>query len=112
MFLERPKNLRFRVEWDDVFEARADVVVVMPCGYGFEKTIGEYRNTSFPDGWHDVAAVRQGWVYAVDANSYFSRPGPRLVTGVELLVQMFHPEVSELPTFSSASLVGAKLEGS
>ena len=102
----------FRVEWNDVFEARADVVVVMPCGYGLEKTIGEYRNTSFPDGWHDVAAVRQGWVYAVDANSYFSRPGPRLVTGVELLVQMFHPEVSELPTFSSASLVGAKLEGS
>ena len=99
----------FRVEWDDVFEARPDVVVIMPCGYGLEKTIGEYRNTSFPDGWHDMPAVRQGRVYAVDANSYFSRPGPRLVTGVELLVQMFHPEVSELATFSSAA---AKLEGS
>ncbi len=99
----------FRVEWDDVFEARPDVVVVMPCGYGLEKTIGEYRNTSFPDGWHDMPAVRQGRVYAVDANSYFSRPGPRLVTGVELLVHMFHPEVSELAMFSSAV---AKLEGS
>ena len=60
----------FRVEWDDVFEAQPDVVVIMPCGYGLEKTIGEYRNTSFPDGWHDMAAVRQGRVYAVDANSY------------------------------------------
>ena len=99
----------FRVEWNDVFEARPDVVVVMPCGYGLEKTIEEYRNTSFPDGWHDVPAVRQGRVYAVDANSYFSRPGPRLVTGVELLVHMFHPEVSELAMFSSAV---AKLEGS
>ena len=101
----------FRVEWDDVFEARPDVVVIMPCGYGLEKTIGEYRNTTFPDGWHDMPAVRQGRVYAVDANSYFSRPGPRLVTGVELLSQMFHPEVSELATFSSSS-VAAKLEGS
>ena len=99
----------FRVEWDDVFEVRADVVVVMPCGYGLEKTIGEYRNTSFPDGWHDMPAVRQRRVYAVDANSYFSRPGPRLVTGVDLLLQMFHPEVSELATFSSGA---AKLEGS
>lgn len=80
-----------------------------PCGYGLEKTIGEYRNTSFPDGWHDMPAVRQRRVYAVDANSYFSRPGPRLVTGVDLLLQMFHPEVSELATFSSGA---AKLEGS
>ncbi len=56
-----------------------------------------------------MPAVRQRRVYAVDANSYFSRPGPRLVTGVDLLLQMFHPEVSELATFSSGA---AKLEGS
>ena len=110
--LGKSEKPSFRVEWDAVFETRPEVVVIMPCGYGLEKAIAEYRNTSFPDGWNDMPAVRQRRVYAVDANSYFSRPGPRLVTGVDLLVHMFHPEDSELATFSTPSLVAANLEGS
>jgi iron complex transport system substrate-binding protein len=45
----------------------------------------------FPSGWEDIPAVRNGQVYSLDANSYFSRPGPRLITGVEILAKLFHP---------------------
>lgn len=47
----------------------------------------------FPSGWQDIPAVRTGRVYSLDANSYFSRPGPRLVTGVEILAKLLHPGI-------------------
>jgi iron complex transport system substrate-binding protein len=49
-------------------------------------------------GWGELPAVRQGRVWAVDANSYFSRPAPRLVEGVEILAHVLHPQ-----TFLGAS---------
>jgi iron complex transport system substrate-binding protein len=45
------------------------------------------------DSWSDLPAVRASRVFAVDANSYFSRPGPRLADGVELLAHLFHPDL-------------------
>jgi hypothetical protein len=48
---------------------------------------------NFPSGWHDIPAVRNGQVYALEANSYFSRPGPRLVTGLEILAKVLHPQI-------------------
>lgn len=78
----------FRVEWADVEQSRPDVVVVMPCGYGLERTLSECRDGS-------ISGERR--VYAVDANSYFSRPGPRLVTGVEVLAHLVHPERAASP---------------
>ena len=46
-------------------------------------------------GWAELPAVRAGRVYAADANSYFARPGPRLVDGVELLAHLFHPDLAD-----------------
>ncbi len=70
---------------------------------------------SLAPGWQDIPAVRNGRVYFLDANSYFSRPGPRLITGLEILAKVFHPEVkvsSELqsaitPLFESARVARA-----
>ena len=75
----------YRMKWDQVFEVDPDVVVVMPCGHNLERSIEEYRATQFPEGWKQVKAVRNGRVYAVNASAYFSRPGPRLVTGLEIM---------------------------
>ena len=60
----------------------------MPCGFDVERTSAEYRLTEFPAGWNDVEAVRIGQVFAVDANAYFSRPGPRVVRGIEILQEI------------------------
>ena len=82
----------FRVTPEEVFAALPEVVVVMPCGYNLVRTCEEYGRANFPAGWNDLPAVRSGRVFAGDANSYFSRSGPRLADGVALLTHLFHPE--------------------
>jgi iron complex transport system substrate-binding protein len=82
-----------RLTWHDVFEAAPEVLVLMPCGFDARRTVEEARRIlpALP-GWTDLPAVRNGRVWAVDANSYFSRPAPRLVEGVEILARILHPE--------------------
>jgi iron complex transport system substrate-binding protein len=79
--------------WTDVEAAQPDVVIVMPCGYDAE--IAHREAEMHRD---ELAAVGAGEVVAVDAASYFSRPGPRIVDGLELLAHILHPElVAEAP---------------
>ena len=82
-----------RLSWDEVFEAAPEVLVFMPCGFDAARIVEEARALADRPGWSDLPAVREGRVWAVDANSYFSRPGPRLVEGVEILARILHPEV-------------------
>ena len=81
-----------RLSWDQVFEAAPEVLVLMPCGFGIERTIHEARALPEVPGWDGLPAVKNGRVWAVDANSYFSRPAPRLVEGVEILARILHPK--------------------
>jgi iron complex transport system substrate-binding protein len=79
--------------WDEVIAAQPDIVVVMPCGYDAEIA---YREAEMHR--EELAAIGAGDVVAVDAAAYFSRPGPRLVDGLELLAHILHPElVPEAP---------------
>ena len=79
--------------WEEVQAAQPDVVVVMPCGFGAELA---YREAEMHRD--QLVAIGAGEVIAVDAASYFSRPGPRIVDGLELLAQILHPElVSQAP---------------
>jgi len=75
-----------RITLDRVLEASPEIIVLMPCGFSLERTIQEYKRTTFLPGW-------SGEVYAVDGSSYFNRSGPRLVDGVEILAEIFHPNV-------------------
>jgi iron complex transport system substrate-binding protein len=83
-----------RLTWQDVFEAAPEVLVLMPCGFGVERTIHEARGLPEAPGWDELPAVKNGRVWAVDANSYFSRPAPRLVEGAEILARILHSGVS------------------
>jgi len=79
--------------WEDVAAAQPEVIVVMPCGYDAERALEEAYD--FADELAEVGARR---VVAVDAAAYFSRPGPRLVDGLELLAHILHPDrVPEAP---------------
>jgi iron complex transport system substrate-binding protein len=75
----------YRMEWDQVLRVDPDVVLVMPCGHNLEQSVQEYQAAQLPEGWKQVKAVRNDRVYAVNASAYFSRPGPRLVTGLEIM---------------------------
>jgi iron complex transport system substrate-binding protein len=81
-----------RISWEDVFEAAPEVVVLMPCGFDVARTLREVQALPELPGWNDLPAVKNGRVWAVDANSYFSRPGPRLIEGVEILARILHPQ--------------------
>jgi iron complex transport system substrate-binding protein len=81
----------FRVHMQDIVAAEPDILLIAPCGYSAQQAREEYRSLDIPEQWNAMQAVRNCRVYALEANSYFSRPGPRLVTGVEALAKLFHP---------------------
>ena len=85
--LATPEEKSVRVSWEQVAASQPEIVVVMPCGYHLKETVAQFREmeTKFPAEWSELPAVREGQVYAVDGSGYFSRPGPRVVAGLEIL---------------------------
>lgn len=79
-----------------------EVIVLIPCGYYKEDILRQLPQTRLPEGWAELPAVRSNDVWAVDATSYFSRPGPRVVEGVEILARILHPEIFGPPTEQEA----------
>jgi iron complex transport system substrate-binding protein len=91
---ERPSRV---VTWDEVERANPEIVVFMPCGYDLDAAIGEGRTLRQHHSFGRLPAARTGNAFTVDATSYFSRPGPRLVDGVEALAWALHPEAFPEP---------------
>jgi iron complex transport system substrate-binding protein len=86
--LGRPGERSEELTWDDVRAAEPDVVIAMPCGYDAPRARSEALEHAAR-----LAGLGAPQVYAVDAAAYFSRPGPRLVDGLELLAHILHPEL-------------------
>ncbi|MEK7865894.1 MAG: cobalamin-binding protein [Planctomycetota bacterium] len=80
-----------RVTWDEVVQAKPEVLLVMPCGFDAEHALAQVPRLVAMPGWADLPCVKRPRVWAVDANAYFSRPGPRLVEGIEILGKILHP---------------------
>jgi iron complex transport system substrate-binding protein len=80
----RPGEDSVRMDWDDVAGAQPEIIIVSPCGYRLERSVELARR---------IRRVPGAALYAVDANAYFARPGPRVVEGVELLAHLFHPDL-------------------
>ncbi len=78
--------------WEEIAAAAPDVVIVMPCGYDAEIAHREAEMHR-----EELTAVGAGEVVAVNAAAYFSRPGPRIIDGLELLAHILHPELVPEP---------------
>jgi iron complex transport system substrate-binding protein len=85
--LSRPGEKSRQVEWAQLHALRPDVAVVMPCGFYVEESSQQAAENA-----EQLAALDANRVWTVDAASSFSRPGPRLVQGVELLAHLLHPD--------------------
>jgi iron complex transport system substrate-binding protein len=85
-----------------VVEWAPEILIITPCGFNLEKVVEQAPQLMNYPGWSDLPAVRNDQVFAVDANSYFARPGPRVVEGTELLAHLFHPELFKWEGPSSA----------
>lgn len=91
--LGKAKEPSRRVTMQEIIAAAPEVLFIAPCGYDAEKARKEYLSMKFPGEWQMVPAVRDGNVFALDANAYVSRPAGRLVTGIEALAKGMHPEM-------------------
>jgi iron complex transport system substrate-binding protein len=80
-----------KTEWQRVVGAHPDVLLLMPCGFDVRRTMREATPLRRLEGWNDLPAVKTGNVFALNGNAYFSRPGPRLVDGLEILARILHP---------------------
>jgi iron complex transport system substrate-binding protein len=86
-----------KVEWDAVIAAMPEILIIMPCGFDLDRAIRESSLLQNRAGWQTLPAVRDKRVFAVSGADYFSRPGPRLIDGLEIFSQLFHSELFPAP---------------
>ncbi len=77
--------------WDAVRDVDPEMIVLMPCGFHLEDGLAQWLATPRPPSWGRLKAVQDGQVVLVDGSAYFSRPGPRVIEGIELLAELFDP---------------------
>jgi iron complex transport system substrate-binding protein len=85
-----------RMDIDELVQADPDVIVLMPCGFDINRTVKELPALACNEKWKkSLQAVKNGNIYAVNANAYFSKPGPRTIIGLEILAKILHPKTSQ-----------------
>jgi len=99
----------FRMEWSDVVASHPDVIVFMPCGFEVKRGLEDVPIVAALEGWDSLPAVENNRVYVVDASAYTSRSGPRLITGLEIMAEMMHPELFSglIPEAGATRLYGS-----
>lgn len=88
-----------QIDWQQVLDARPDIIVLALCGYDIDRACRDYELLRRFPGFGSIPAADSGQVYVVNASAYFARPGPRIVDSVEILAGILHP--TEFPEFVS-----------
>lgn len=85
------------IKWESIVDSDPDVLFIACCGFDLERTLKDMPLLVKKDEWSMLNAVKNKKVYLTDGNAYFSRPGPRLVDGLEIMAHALHPEIHTLP---------------
>ncbi len=96
--LGRKHQPSVQIDWQEVLDARPEVIVLALCGYSVDLAQRDYELLLRFPGFDSIPAARNGEIYLVDAGAFFARPGPRIVDSLELLAGILHPE--EFPEFA------------
>lgn len=83
----------FGVSWEQVEKVCPEITIAMPCGMNTTRGVAEVENLARKKGWEFLKSVFNGKLFVVDSGSYFSRPGPRLMAGLEIMAGIMHPEI-------------------
>ena len=82
-----------RMDMDEVVNSEPDIIILMPCGFDTDRTVQEYESILHNNPtWNSLQAVKNNQIYAVDANSFFSKPSIRTIDGLEILAKIIHPD--------------------
>jgi iron complex transport system substrate-binding protein len=105
--LSTPKEQSRRTSIEEIKKFDADKIILMPCGFNIDRTIKEYKNSSTilnkNQEWNNLRAIKNNELYVVDAGSYFSKPGPRIIIGIEILAKIISPNKFEHTTIPGNS---------
>ena len=82
-----------KIEFSQISQIDPDILILLPCGFTLDRVLSEYVSLKRNEDWNSLRAVQNDMVFAVDAMSYFSRPSPRLITGIEILAKIINPEL-------------------
>jgi len=91
LLAENGKHSPF-VEWQEIYDANPDILIVTPCGFSIARTLQEIDLLLNLPGWRDLEAVKNNRVYIADGNAYFNRSGPRIVDTIEILAEIITPK--------------------
>ena len=89
--LSKPGSASRVATWDEILAVTPDILIIMPCGFSVERTYQELGQLMQQPGQWRLPSTLAEQTFLVDASSYFSRPGPRLIDGIELLAELLHP---------------------
>jgi len=103
--LGEPGKPSFTVEWTEVTAVSPDVILFVPCGYHLAEAIEQLPRLLEVRALREMPAVQNGDLYVADSSAFFSRSGPRLVEGTEILAGILHPQVVRPPDPSEARRV-------
>lgn len=81
-----------KIEFSPISQLDPDIVILLPCGFTLDRVLSEYVSLKRNEDWNSLRAVQNDMVFAVDAMSYFSRPSPRLIIGIEILAKIINPK--------------------
>lgn len=90
--LNNPRQPSHRISIEEIMQFNPDKIILMPCGFDIGRTLREAITLQSSAKWRSLQAVQGNEVYAVNANAYFSKPGPRTITGLEILAKIIDPE--------------------
>ena len=92
--ISKSKEQSRRTSLEEIKKFDPDKIILMPCGFNIDRTIKEYKKTTTLNNnqeWNNLRAIKNNELYVVDAGSYFSNPGPRTITGIEILAKIISP---------------------
>jgi iron complex transport system substrate-binding protein len=93
-----------KMSFEEISNSDPDIIILMPCGFDTNRTISEYKEIlQNNEKWNSLKAVKNQSIYAVDANSFFSKPSIRTIEGIEILAKIIHPKEFESITLSKNS---------
>jgi len=90
--ISSPGEYSRQLNIQEIISSDPDIIILMPCGFDIERTLLEYKILRDDKAWCTLRAVRDKNIFAVDANSYFSKPSIRTITGLEIIAKMINPE--------------------
>ena len=96
-----------QIDWQQVLDARPEIIVLALCGYDIDRARRDYELLRRFPGFGSIPAANSGQVYVVNASAYFARPGPRIVDSLEILAGILHP--TEFPELVSRGLADARV---